>query len=289
MNKKLAYNITRGCLTGFITLLLSLNMAAQADYTLNSLLDSIERNNPIGRMYDADIRSMDEAAKGARSWMPPEIGAGFFMTPYNSQRWKKMNDMEPGMGNFMVSLQQMIANRKKLNADVSYMGSMSGAAREQRRTALNDLYAQAKKAYYEWLVTEKKKAIVEENEKVLDFMIKNAEIRYKNGLDKINAYYKAKAALGNTQNMRVMLDNESQQKRIVLNTLMNRNPGLDFSIDTGIQIKDYSTYVFDSILFITNRSDLKAIEREELTNQLRIEAEKQNLKPQFGIPLSGKN
>jgi outer membrane protein TolC len=284
MNRKTAYIVySRGCLTGVFTILLSFNMKAQTSYTLNSLLDNVERNNPVGRMYDADIRSMDEAAKGAKSWMPPEIGAGFFMTPYNSQRWKKMNDMEPGMGNFMVSLQQMIANRRKLNADVAYMKSMSGAAREQRQTALNDLYAQAKKAYYEWLVTEKKKTIVEENEKVLDFMIKNAEIRYKNGLDKINAYYKAKAALGNTQNMRVMLDNESQQKRIVLNTLMNRNPGLDFSIDTSIQIKDYSNYTFDSTLFITNRSDLRAIEREVITNQLRIEAERLNLKPQFGI------
>ncbi len=46
-------------------------------------------------MYDADIRSMDEAAKGARSWMPTELGAGFFMTPYNPKMWKAgMKDMD---------------------------------------------------------------------------------------------------------------------------------------------------------------------------------------------------
>jgi outer membrane protein TolC len=266
-----------------ICLLLSFSGAGQERFTLQKLLDSIERNNPVSRMYEADIRSMDEAAKGARSWMPPELGAGFFMTPYNSRLWKQSSDMEPGMGSFMLSLQQMIPNKGKLNADAAYMRSMSGATREQRQTALNDLYAQAKKAYYEWVVITRKKAVIEENEKLLEFMIKNAEIRYKNGLDKINAYYKAKAALGNAENMLVMLENESQQRRIILNTLMNRNISLDFTVDTTIQLRDYNNYIFDSTLFVNNRSDLRAIDKEVLTNHLRVQSERQNLKPQFGI------
>lgn len=281
MNKE--RNISRLVLCSAVYLLINTTVSGQPRMGLDKLLDSVERNNPVSRMYEAEIRSMDEAAKGAKSWMPPELGAGFFMTPYNPKLWKQMSEMEPGMGSFMVSFQQMIPNRGKLNADAAYMQSMSAAAREQRETALNDLYAQAKKAYYEWIIIEKKKAVIEENEKVLEFMIRNAEIRYRNGLDKINAYYKAKAALGNVENMKVMLDNESRQKRIVLNTLMNRNPDLDFNIDTTLRLKDYSRYVFDSAVFLANRSDLKAIEKEELTNELRIRAERQNLKPQFGL------
>ena len=256
---------------------------AQTRYQVSTILDSIELNNPVSRMYEADIRSMDEAAKGARSWMPPEIGAGFFMTPYDTRRWKKMSDMEPGMGSFMVSAQQMIPNKRKLNADAAYMQSMSASAKENRKASLNDLYAQAKKAYYEWIVIEKNKSILKENEKILDFMIRNAEIRYRNGLEKINAYYKAKAALGNVQNMRIMLINEANQRRIALNTLMNRNVDIDFSIDTMIAIKDFSHYIFDSTLFYQNRSDLLAIDREIQINQLKTEAERQSLKPQFGI------
>jgi outer membrane protein TolC len=256
---------------------------AQPRLSLSTILDSIEHNNPLSRMYEADIRSMDEAAKGAKSWMPPEIGAGLFMTPYNTQRWKAMDGMDEGMGSFIVSFQQMIPNQAKLNADADYMRSMSGAAKEQRQTSLNNLYAQAKKAYYEWVVIEKKKAVVEENEKVLQFMLKNAEIRYKNGLDKISAYYKAKAALSNIQNMQFMLDNESQQRQITLNTLMNSHVNADFTIDTTVQIKDYDKYTLDSTLFLYNRSDLKAIDREMLTNELRIKSEQQSLKPQFGV------
>ena len=259
------------------------SFCATAQTRLSTILDSIERHNPVSRMYEADIRSMDEAAKGAKSWMPPEVGAGFFMTPYNPQLWKNMSDMEPGMGSFMVSAQQMIPNRRKLNADAAYMQSMSGGAREQRKATLNDLYAQAKKAYYEWVIIEKKKAVLNENEKVLEFMIKNAETRYRNGLDKLNAYYKAKAALGNIENMRLMYDNESKQRRIIINSLMYRNTEIDFSIDTTIRLKDYNALVFDSAFFLQNRSDLRALERETLTNDLRMEAERFNLKPQFGI------
>lgn len=263
--------------------LVSSKMQAQSTYTLSTIIDSIERNNPVNRMYEADIRSMDEAAKGARSWMPPEVGAGFFMTPHDTRRWKKMSDMEPGMGSIMISAQQMIPNKRKQDAEAAYMQSMSAAAKEQRKSALNDLFAKAKKSYYEWIIIEKKKIALGENEKVLEFMIKNAEIRYRNGLEKINAYYKAKAALARVQNMKIMLNNESNQRRIILNTLMNRNTAIDFAIDTAIIVKDYSGLVFDSTLFYQSRSDLLAIDREVRSNQLRIEAERQNLKPQFGI------
>jgi hypothetical protein len=45
-------------------------------------------------MYDADIQSMDAAAKGAKSWMAPQINTGLFMTPYNVKMWKA-NEMNP--------------------------------------------------------------------------------------------------------------------------------------------------------------------------------------------------
>ncbi|TXT33098.1 MAG: outer membrane efflux protein [Chitinophagaceae bacterium] len=38
---------------------------------LNAVIDSIKASHPVVKMFDNEIRSMDEAAKGARSWMPP--------------------------------------------------------------------------------------------------------------------------------------------------------------------------------------------------------------------------
>jgi outer membrane protein TolC len=267
--------------------ILSLGVIQAQHLNLSVILDSIQAGNPSMRMYEAEIQSMDAAARGARSWMPPELGAGFFMTPYNTSKWKAKEDamgtMQDGMGSFMISAQQMIASKRKLNAEEAYMRSMSSVAKEQRKVALNDLYARAKQAYYDMVIIQRKKAVLEENEKILEFMIKNAEIRYKHGLEKLSAYYKAKAALGNVQNMRLILDNEFKQRTITLNTLMNRSKEAVFTIDTAITVKDYSSLVIDSVLLVQSRSDIRALDRDITVNLLRQESERMNLRPQFGV------
>jgi outer membrane protein TolC len=267
--------------------LISIPGKAQQQLSLAEVLDSINIANPFLKMFDYDIRSMDEAAKGARSWMSPELGAGFFMTPYNVSRWKKMDDgmggFTEGMGQFMISAQQMFPNKKKQDAEANYMQAMSSVEKEKKKYSLNQLYSEAKKNYYDWVVIQKKIAVVDQNEKLLKFMIQSAELRYKNGLEKINAYYKAKAALGNLEKMKVMLLNEVLQKKIALNTLMNREKLAEFSVDTTYRVKDYATYLFDTINFISARSDLKAVEKEIQLNHLKYTAEKAKLKPEFGI------
>ena len=229
---------------------------------LEEILDSIAFSNPVVQMYNAEIRSMDEAAKGAKSWMPPEFTAGFWMVPYNSSLWKRQEDGFAGMGQFMIGGQQMLPNRKKLNADAAYMEAMSSVEIENKKVALNELRQDAKQLYYSWLILKKKIKIIEENDKVLDFMIRNAEIRYQNGMDKISAYYKAKAASGNVKNMKLMYENEIRENRIRLNVIMGRDALREFDIDTTYQLEDYSTVIFDSTFFFNYRSDFKSIDKE---------------------------
>ena len=251
--------------------------------SINTIIDSINGSHPVVKMYDNEIRSMDEAAKGAKSWMPPEFTTGLWMVPYNIGLWKKGDTGETGMGQYMIGGQQMLPNKKKQQADASYMEAMSSVEKEKKNASLNDLISDAKQYYYEWLILKKKLSILDQNEKLLDFMIKNAEIRYKNGLEKISAYYKAKAALGNVQNMRLMFESDINEKRIRINTLMGRNAMTPFEIDTVYKVKDYTTLVFDTTLFYSNRSDLKAIDKDINITWLKQETERQSLKPQFGI------
>jgi outer membrane protein TolC len=249
---------------------------------LNAIIDSIKASHPVVKMFDNEIRSMDEAAKGARSWMPPQLGIGQFMTPYDVRLWHREGDI-PGMGSVMLSGEQMFPNRKKLDADERYMKAMSSVEKEKKNATLNELISDAKQFYFEWVILKKKLVVIAENEKILDFMIKNAEIRYKNGLDKISAYYKAKAALGEVKNMQLMFENDIREKKIRLNALMGRNALIDFDIDTSYKLIDYSGLVFDSTLFYTNRSDLKSLDQEINLTMLKQETEKAALKPQFGI------
>ena len=249
---------------------------------LDAIIDSVIASHPVVEMYNHEIRSMDEAAKGARSWMPPQFGLGQFMTPYNVGLWRKNGDMN-GMGSVMLSGEQMFANQKKLDADERYMKAMSSVEKEKLNATLNELINDAKQAYFELIILEKKIKILEQNEKLLNFMIKNAEIRYKNGLEKISAYYKAKAALGNLLNMRLMFENDIREKFVRLNVLMGKTEVRVFEIDTAYVLKDYAGIVFDSTLFYNKRSDIKAIDKDINLIHLKQETEKQSLRPQFGL------
>lgn len=265
-----------------LTVLSVLPTYAQKTTDISSILDSIQLSNPSLKMYDAEVRSLDEAAKGAKSWMAPELSSGFFMTPYAPRYWKSMNG-QPGMGQYTIAAQQIIPNPKRLNADYKYMSSMSSVEKEKKGYTLNQLYADAKKNYYEWIIIKKQLLILDDNEKLLNYMIQSAEIRYKNGLEKINAYYKAKGALANVQSMRIMLENEIKQRKYNINTLMNRDKTIEFDIDTSYTVKDYQNIIFDTTLFVTNRSDIRAIEKELYVNILKQETERTRLLPEFGF------
>ncbi len=256
---------------------------AQDKLSLATIIQQIDNVNPSAKMYEAEIRSMDEAALGAKSWMPPEVGTGLWMVPYDPKMWKKAADGTPGMGQYMISVQQMFPNTKKQEAESKYMQAMSSVAKENKNYASNQLYADAKKTYYEWVIIKKKLSVLDQDEKMLDFMIKNAEIRYRNNMGKMSAYYKAKASLGTILNMRIMLENEANQKRILLNTLMNRDKTITFDIDTNYSIKDYATHSVDSGTLISRRSDIRAIDRSIQLTYLQQTAEQAKLKPEFGI------
>lgn len=252
--------------------------------TIDSILNAIELNNPEFKMYDAQIKAYNAYAEGARSLDPPQVGAGFFMTPYNTQMWKSdpMTNSD-GMGSFMISAQQMIMNPKKLNANSGYMKSMSGVESEMKKASLNEMFSMAKMSYYEWIIIKKKLIVLNESESLLNYLIKSTELRYTYGMDKLNAYYKAKGMLGDIQNMKVMTEQEIMQKRIELNTLMNRDKNSVFDIDTSYVIKNYETTIVDTSLINSNRSDLKAIAENMNVLRSKQQFEKSKRLPDFGI------
>jgi len=266
----------------FLILLTGSVVNAQKTTGLNEILETIDSANPTAKMYAAQIRSLDEAAKGARSWMPTDFGTGLWMTPYNPKMWQKGDNGATGMGQYMLSVQQMFPNKKKQDAEAAYMEGMSASEKERQKFELNQLYAEAKKNYYQWVILKKKLSVLNDNERLLNFMIKDAEIRYKNGLDRLSAYYKAKAELGNIISMKVEIENESNQNRIRLNTLMNRNKFELFDIDTAFTIKDFSSTAFDTST-LNNRSDIRAIDKDIQLATLQQNAERAKVKPEFGV------
>lgn len=263
-------------------LLISSTKAVAQMLPLDTVLAIIKTNNPQLKMYDADIQSMDAAAKGAKSWMPPQVNTGFFMTPYNAKMWKA-DDMNEGMGSYMLGVTQMFPNAKKLKADYEYMSSMSSVEKENKNYTINQLYAAAKTSYFQWMVLNKKIKIANDNLLLLEYMIKSMEIRYQYNMDKLPTYYKAKSQYSELQNMIVMLQNDVAQKRIMLNTLMVRDKNNIFEVDTTYNLNELKYLLSDTASLSLNRSDVKAIDKTITINQLKAKAEKAKLLPEFGV------
>ncbi|NNT71605.1 TolC family protein [Flavobacterium sp. IMCC34852] len=263
-------------------LILSFTTANAQVVSLENILNTIKTDNPQLKMYDADIQSMDAAAKGAKSWMAPQVETGFFMTPYNTKMWKA-DDMSPGMGSYMIGVSQMIPNSKKQNAEYKYMNAMSSVEKENKNYTLNQLYAIAKTNYYQWLVLNKKVKVANDNLLLLKYMIKSMEIRYQYNMDKLPTYYKAKSQYNELESMIIMLQNDISQKRIMLNTLMSRDKNMVFEIEEAFELKEYNSQLLDTSSISKNRSDINAIKRTMEVNQLKIDAEKSKFLPEFGV------
>jgi outer membrane protein TolC len=82
--------------------------------------------------------------------------------------------------------------------------------------------------------------------------------------------------------MKLELENEINQQRIGLNTLMNRNKLEIFDVDTTYIIKDYQSLPIDSG-HLGNRSEIKAIDKDLQLTGLQQKAEAAKTKPEFGV------
>ncbi len=266
-----------------ISVFFSEKVVAQV-FDLDSMLNTIERNNPELKKYDAQVKAYKTYAEGAKALEAPQVGAGFFMTPYNVQMWKPdAMTGSSGMGSFMLSAQQMVTNPKKLNANSTYMQSMSNVDKEMKYSMRNEMFSMAKMNYYEWQILKKKLTIINESEEVLTYIIKSTELRYTYGMDKLNAYYKAKAMLGDMQQMRLMTGNEINQKRTALNTLMVNWDNPDYDIDSNYKIQNYEAALNDTSAVIRNRSDYKAVGQNINLMKSKQAYEYSKRLPDFGI------
>ncbi len=263
-------------------LVLNASITTAQTLSLDDILIKIRSDNPQLKMYDAEIRSMDEAVKGAKSWMPPQLSTGFFMTPYDTGMWKA-DAMNPGMGSYMVGIEQMIPNPSRQKANQNLMQAMSSVEKENKNFSINLLISGAKSNYYQLMVLEKKHRVATDNLHLLSYMIKSMEIRYMFNMDKLPAYYKTVSQYGVLESMIAMLDNEISQKKIALNSLMARDISTSFEIDSTYLIRDFYLEKADTALLARSRSDLRAIDKTMKINELRIEAEKSNLLPEFGL------
>ena len=249
------------------------------ELTLDSILNTIKSNNPMLLQYDQRVNAMNAYTEGAKSWMAPMIGGGTFMTAYP---YSTIMD-ERDKGAVMISAQQEIPNPAKLRAKKEFFSSKAGIEESNKEATFNELRAEAKQLYYQWLVLEKKKLVLKENQNIMEMMKKLAEIRYPYSQGSLNNVYKAEGRLYEVQNMLLMTDAEIEQKNIMLNTLMNLPKSNRFKIDTSKNIAGAIIQNLDTTNLAHSRSDVRALDRTIESMRLNTQLMRFDAKPDFNI------
>lgn len=259
-----------------VLLFAAFSSGGQTPLALDSILARIETVHPRLLAAKARIRELDTYAKGAITMSAPQVGGGLWMTPYNPARWSE------GMGAFMVTGEQMFPNRKMQKAEQRYMGAMSGMEIADRGVMQNMLFAEAKTAFFDWLVLEKKVAVLEESKNAIQLLIESAEQRFQYNREKLGSIYKAKTELANLERMQAMYLGEIRQQRAMLNALMQRDPAMLFEIDTAVRAWQPIPALADTSQ-IESRSDFRAIEQNLCIARLEQEWNRSKLKPEYGL------
>ncbi|EHQ30654.1 TolC family protein [Mucilaginibacter paludis] len=256
-----------------ILCLLGLTKAKAQNLPLDSVLARVG-SNPALQMFKAKMSAENAYASGAKSLDAPKISAGQYQTPY------KLN---PDMGAFMITGEQMFTNPAKLRAKENYMKGISKVTEEDQNYLKNQMIAQAKQYYYERVVLEKKLALLQYTQNLLEYMLKDANIRLTYGKEKLSNIYKAKADLYQLDNTREQMTNDINQKNIMLNTLMNQDKQTRFRVDTNVIISNYDLSFTDTSALAASRSDIRAIGRSIELQQLNAKMEYSTRKPDFGL------
>ena len=258
----------------YITLFCLAGISAKAQrLSLDSVLARVS-TNPALQAYDAKMSAQNAYATGAKSLDAPKLSAGQYQTPYQ---------LIPNSGAFMVQAEQMFTNPTKLRAKEDYMKGQAKVTAEDKNYTKNQLLAQAKQFYYDRVMLEKKLVLLQNIQNLLEYMLKDANIRLTYGKEKLSNIYKAKAELFELDNTREQINNEINQKNIMLNTLMNRDKQTAFMVDTNVVMKDYELALTDTLALLATRSDIRSINRNIELQQLNAQMEYSKRKPDFGI------
>lgn len=263
----------------FIITIFSFSAKAQV-ISLDSVLSTIDRQNPMLQEYDNKVKAFNSYTEGAKSWMAPMIGVGTFMTPYPGQLIMDERDK----GSIMFSFEQNIPNPARLNANKKYMESRASIEEHGRSYQYNTLRAEAKTYYYQWLVAEEKLKVLHENERIVELMLKLARLRYPYNQGSLGNIYKAEGRLNEVQSMILMTQGDIDEKQFRLKTLMNLPPNASINVDTATRVRyDVSQMMYDTAALGASRSDVRQIDKTIQAMKLNQQLQSYQSKPDFKI------
>lgn len=246
---------------------------------LDSILQRVDRNNVLLQSYALKAEGYKYSADAATAWMAPMVGVGTFMTPYPGQMVMDGRDK----GSLMLQLEQDIPNPAKLSAKKKYIASQGNIEKATRDITLNDLKAQAKRLYFNWIIAKQRISVLRENEKIMATMKKIEEVRFPYNQSQLSGVFKANAKIEDNHNMIRMQEGNIAKAMSWLNSLMNAPGNQAFDIDTTYQPQFEMAASYDTAALATVRKDVTKMNEGIHSMQLNIESMKREKKPDFRL------
>lgn len=253
----------------------SFELKAQEILSLDAVLKQIETTSPMLKMYDEQIKAIKNNAEMAKSWMPPTLSTGLWQTPYYG--------FTDGM--LMLTVEQMIPNPVKQQANFDFMQSMTGVEAQAKSVQRNSMFSMAKLTYYEWVVLKKKRVLLVQTDSLLSNIVQIAQLRYSLNKEKLSSIFKMQAELFELRNMETMTNGDIKMKNAELSALMNR-VGFVFDVDTVLSQKFYEIQSIDPAKISSSKSEIKQYDASKKYSELQQEYEKSKRLPEFGISMS---
>ena len=255
-----------------------LSNAFSQELTLDSILVRIERQHPMLQEFSGRAKAMETYAGGARSWMAPMAGIGTFMTPYPGQNPESME-----RGAVMVSFEQSIPNRNKLNASEQLLKARSGTFELQRKKVWNQLRFEARTAAYSLLIHREKISAIRKQIEILQVAAKMEQTRLEGNKGSLGGLYRTEARLAELQNMLAMTKSNEEEQQTILLGLMG--------LDNLANIKLVIGYpILPSVLLEPGESDLASVRSDvqEINQQIKLmrlnqELQRMQSKPEYKL------
>ena len=248
--------------------------------TLDSVLRVVDERNLMLQEFDSRVKAQQTYTAGARGWMAPMVGAGTFMTPYPGQNVTE----EREKGSVMISVEQNIPNPAKLTANQKYFESRAAVEEQGRARQFNVLRVEAKTAYYQWLVAERKLKTLDESERILDLMLKISRLRYPYNQGSLGSIYKTEGRQHEVQNMKLMARGDIEESAFRLKALMNFPAETKLMVDTTMHIQyNAGELNSDTTSLRSQRSDVRQLEKSIEVMRLNQTLQQYQSKPEFRL------
>ncbi|HRP30323.1 MAG TPA: TolC family protein [Ginsengibacter sp.] len=257
------------------------NSSPEDIWTLERILDSIEVQNAGLQQFALKTNASNKQAEAVKAWDAPSIGVGLSEFPYNVPKGMEAREMP------MIRVQQMFPNFARQKNQKAYFESFSQLNKNDRETMKNQLFFQAKNTFTEAYIAEKKLAVLNQQEKQIQLLLKIAEGRLQYGKADLPNIYKIRAKLSDLKSQRIKIESVVGQSSAILNSLMNRPLGQPLKIDTLADpvANRINILSIDSGYIQNHRSDIQRISNEIETDKLQQKSILSKSKPTFGITL----